>query len=124
MGYTVGSEGITPSRDKVEAIEVWPEVLQNDTQVKQFLGTINYCQMCMGPAFVDLARPLVELTRKGVDLKSTDEPTQAAKTLNDKLVNYLALQMPDPAKPYALKSLASGYAVEQCYTKREYYWAS
>ena len=45
-----------PSGEKVQAIEVWPEELQKEAQVKQFLGTINYCQMYMGLAFADLAR--------------------------------------------------------------------
>ena len=40
LGYRGGTEGISPSRDKVKAIEVWPEVLQNDIQVKQLLS--NY----------------------------------------------------------------------------------
>lgn len=65
----------------------------------------------MGPAFADLARPLVELTKKGADFKWTQEHTQAVKTVKDKLVNYMMLQMPDPAKRYALESGASGYAV-------------
>ena len=43
LGYRVSREGITPRQDKVKAIEMWPEELQNDTQLKQFLGTINYC---------------------------------------------------------------------------------
>ena len=51
-------------REKVTAIEVWPEDLTNDTQVKQFLGTIIYCRTFMGSAFADLARPLVELPRE------------------------------------------------------------
>lgn len=42
--------------------------------------------MFMGPAFADLAIPLVELTTKGVDFESTDEHIKAVKTLKDKLV--------------------------------------
>ena len=49
LGYHVSASGITPSRDKLLAIDLWPEKLQNDTQVKQFLGTVNYCRMFMGP---------------------------------------------------------------------------
>ena len=111
LGYRVSSEDITPSQDNFKAIKVWPEELQNGTQAKQSLGTINYCRMFRGPAFADLAKPLVELTKKGVDFKWTDEHTHAVKTLKGKLVNYVTLQVPDPAKPYVLKSDASGYAV-------------
>ena len=106
LGYRVSSEGIKSSQDKVKAIEVWPEELQNDTQVKQFLGTTNYCRMFMGPAFADLVRPLVDLAKKGVEFKWTDAHKHAVKALKDKLVNYLTLQVPDPAKQYVLKSYA------------------
>lgn len=65
----------------------------------------------MCSAVTELASPLVELTRESVDFKWTDEHTQAVKTLNHKLLNYVTLQVPDPAKPCALKSDALGYAV-------------
>lgn len=111
LGYRVGAEGITPSRDKIKAIEIWPEKLENDTQVKQFLGTINYCRMFMGPAFAELARPLVELTKKDAAFNWTEEHTTAVKRLKEQLINYVTLQVPDPNKPYVLKTDASGYAV-------------
>ncbi|CDJ31924.1 uncharacterized protein EMH_0010710 [Eimeria mitis] len=57
-----GVDGIKPAADKVEAINLWPEDLANETQVRQFLGTVNYCRMFMGPRYADLARPLVDLT--------------------------------------------------------------
>ena len=65
----------------------------------------------MGPAFADLARLLVKLTKKGVDFNLTDEHTHAVRALKDKLVNYVTLQVPDPAKPYVLNSDASAYAM-------------
>lgn len=111
LGYKVTKDGIIPSPEKVKAIEVWPEELTNESQVKQFLGTVNYCRMFMGPAFADLAKPLVELTKKGVDFKWENKHTQALKALKHQLANYVTLQMPDPAKPFVLKTDASGYAV-------------
>ena len=111
LGYKIGAEGITPSPSKIEAIAIWPEELNNDTQVKQFLGTVNYCRMFMGTRFADIARPLIELTKKGVEFKWTKEHTSAVKALKDKLINYVTLQLPDIKKPYVLKTDASGYAV-------------
>lgn len=67
--------------------------------------------MFIGSAFAALARPLAELTKKGVDFKRTDEHKQAVKTLKAKLGNYVKLQVPAPAKPCALNSDALGYAV-------------
>ncbi|CDJ62307.1 hypothetical protein ENH_00012570 [Eimeria necatrix] len=62
LGYTISATGITPAEDKIAAIWHWPEVLENETQVRQFLGTTNYCRMFMGPDYADVARPLVDLT--------------------------------------------------------------
>lgn len=98
LAYRVSSEGITPSREKAKAIEVWPEELANDTQVKQFLGTITYCRLFLGPAFADLARPLAELTKRGVESKRTQVHTKAVRTVSDTLLNYVVLQVPDPTK--------------------------
>lgn len=87
LGYRTSSEGIAPSRGKVRAVEVAPEELKNGSQVKQLLGTIKYCRMFMGPAFADMASPLVELSKKGVGFKWTQEHMNAVKTLKDKLIN-------------------------------------
>ena len=111
LGYRVSAQGITPSPDKVEAVRVWPEVLDNDTQVKQFLGTINYCRMFMGAEFTDLAKPLIDLTKKGTEFKWKQEHTAAVRALKERLMNYTTLQIPDPRKPFVLRTDASGYAV-------------
>ncbi|CDJ48360.1 OSJNBa0079C19.6 protein, related [Eimeria brunetti] len=51
LGYTISAEGIKPAADKIQAIKAWLEVLENETQIRQFLGTVNYCRMFMGPDF-------------------------------------------------------------------------
>ena len=48
LGYNVSAEGIKPSKDKILAIELWPETLKNDTQVKQFLGKVQLLQNVHG----------------------------------------------------------------------------
>ena len=111
LGYRVGKEGITPSPEKVDAIKVWPEVLQNVTQVRQFIGAINYCRMFMGPAFSDIARPLFDLLRKDIPFRWTEQHTAAVKALKERLIHYTTLQVPDPSKPYVLRTDASGYAL-------------
>lgn len=124
MGYRVSSGGVTPTREKVKAIEVWPEELANDTQVKQLFGTTKYCQMFTGPAFADMARPLAELTKKDVDFKRTPRHTNAVRTLKELLDNYVQLQLPDPAKSYVFKSDAPGYAVRAVPEREGGHWAS
>ena len=65
LGYHIGADGVRPSPDKVKAISIWPTVLENDTQVRQFLGTMNYCRNFMGPEFAVHARPLQQLLKHG-----------------------------------------------------------
>ena len=111
LGYTIGADGIKPSRDKIQAISEWPEVLANETEVRQFLGTANYCRMFMGLKFADVSRPLVELTKKGVTFAWGPQHTDAVRKLKQQLVEYTTLQIPDSTKPYQLYTDASGYAI-------------
>ncbi|CDJ65372.1 OSJNBa0042D13.18 protein, related, partial [Eimeria necatrix] len=102
LGYTVSAEGIKPAPDKIQVIKAWPEVLENETQIRQFLGTVNYCRMFMGPDFARVARPLVDLTRKGVPFQWTDAHTQAVRHLKQRLIDYTTLQISDTTKPFEL----------------------
>ncbi|CDJ66714.1 hypothetical protein ENH_00024200 [Eimeria necatrix] len=111
LGYTVSATGIKPAEDKIAAIRQWPEVLENETQVRQFLGTINYCRMLMRPDYADVARPLVDLTRKDVSFKWTELHTQAVRQLKQRLIDFTTLQVPDTTKPFELYTDASGYAL-------------
>ncbi|CDJ46740.1 OSJNBa0079C19.6 protein, related [Eimeria brunetti] len=58
LGYTISAEGIKPAADKIQAIKAWPEVLENETQIRQFLGTVGYCRMFMGPDFAKAVIPV------------------------------------------------------------------
>ncbi|CDJ64775.1 LOW QUALITY PROTEIN: hypothetical protein ENH_00080530 [Eimeria necatrix] len=111
LGYTITAEGIKPAEDKIAAVRHWPEVLENKTQVRQFLGTINYCRMFMGPDYADVAQPLVDLTRKDVSFEWTELHTQAVRQLKQRLIDVTTLQVPDTTKPFELYTDASGYAI-------------
>ncbi|CDJ32458.1 H0124B04.16 protein, related [Eimeria mitis] len=111
LGYRIGADGIRPAADKVEAINLWPEVITNETQVRQFLGTVNYCRMFMGPTFADLSRPLVELTHRNSPFTWKEEHSAAVRQLKRLLSEYTILQVPDPKEPYTLYTDASGSAV-------------
>ena len=111
LGYRISADGVKPSPDKVEIIQHWPEVLTNDTQVRQFLGTVNYCRMFMGPRFSHITRPLVELTKKGATFDWGPEHTEAVRKLKEQLVNFTTLTIADSKKPYQLYTDASGYAI-------------
>lgn len=91
---------------------MWQEVLYSDAQVKQFLGTVIYCRMFTGPAFANMARSLIGLSKKTVEFKWLHKHAPAVKSLKHALIHYTLLQIPDPKKPFQLKTDASGYALE------------
>ncbi|KAL8430022.1 hypothetical protein Efla_001377 [Eimeria flavescens] len=97
--------------EKVRAIEIWPETLSNDNQGKQFLGTVSCCRLFMRPEFAEVARAVVDLTKKGQPFIWEAKHTAAVRALKHRVINYTVSQIPDPAKPYALKTDASGCAV-------------
>ncbi|CDI82217.1 OSJNBa0042D13.18 protein, related [Eimeria praecox] len=111
LGYAISAEGIKPAAGKIEAIRMWPEVLENETQVRQFLGTVNYCRMFMGPDYADISRPLVTLTCKDTPFHWIDAHTHAVRQLKQRLIDYTTLQVPDTSKPFELYNDTSGYAI-------------
>ncbi|CDJ53050.1 OSJNBa0042F21.10 protein, related [Eimeria brunetti] len=104
-------EGIKSAADKVEAIRAWPEVQANEAQLRQFLGTVNYCRMFMGPDYADISRPLVTLTRKATPFYCAAAHTQTVRHLKQRLIEYTTLQAPDISKPFDFYTDASGYAI-------------
>ena len=79
--------------------------------MKQFLGTTNYGRRFMGPEFADVARPLVELTKKGATFAWSQKHSETMRNFKNRLFEYTMLQIPDPTEPYQLCTDASGYAV-------------
>ncbi|CDJ67877.1 OSJNBa0061C08.12 protein, related [Eimeria necatrix] len=67
--------------------------------------------MFMGPDYADVARPLVDLTRKDVSLEWTELHTQALRQLKQRLIDFTTLQAPDTTKSFELYTDASGYAI-------------
>ncbi|KAL8451783.1 hypothetical protein Emed_001774 [Eimeria media] len=111
LGYRVGADGIHPSTEKVSTIAVWPTELANETQVRQFLGTVNYCRNFMGPEFAVLARPLQQLLKQKAAFQWTAAHSSAVQALKDRLIHYTKLSLPDLTKPFILRTDASGVAI-------------
>ena len=65
--------------------------------------------MFMGPAFTVMARPLFELMKKDVVFEWREKHTAALRALKQ-LINYTTLQIPDPNRPFVLRSEAFGFA--------------
>ena len=74
------------------------------------MGKLNYSRMFMGPRFADIARPLMELTKKACVFNWTSEHTAAVSELKKNLIGYNRSQILSPGVPYELYTDPSGYA--------------
>lgn len=111
LGFTIDADGIRPSDEKIKAILNWPEELANDTQVRQFLGTVNFVRPHAGPEYAEHERPLVDLTRKNVPFVWTERHSEALRAIKRLAADYIKLKPPDVSKPFELYTDASDYAI-------------
>jgi len=74
------------------------------------MGVLGY-QRPFIPGFVAIARPIVELTKKGTPFKWTEERRQALETLIQKVTTAPVLAYPDLERPFEMEVDASAYAV-------------
>lgn len=109
LGHVISGEGIQPNPEKVRAISDAPKP-ENLTQLKSFLGLINY----YGRFIPNLSQELIELyrlTKKGAPFVWSEECNQAFEkckrllVTNDLLIHY------DPKKPIVIHCDASPYGL-------------
>ena len=62
LGFKIGTSGYSPQKPKIEAITKFPTP-KSVTQVRSFLGLVGYYR-CFIEGFAELAKPLIDLTRK------------------------------------------------------------
>lgn len=109
LGHEISGEGIRPNKQKVEAIMNAPRP-QNVTQVKSFLGLINY----YGRFLPNLSNELIslyKLTQKNMHFEWSDECENAfQKSKNLLLTNNLLVHY-DPNKPIVIHCDASPYGL-------------
>ncbi|CDJ50722.1 hypothetical protein EBH_0086260 [Eimeria brunetti] len=67
--------------------------------------------MFIGPDYAEVARPLVDLTRKDSRSHWTELHTQAVRMLKQRLIDYTTLQVPYTTKPSDPYTDASGYTI-------------
>ena len=84
-------------------------VPKNAKQVKQFLGLVGYYRKFV-PCFLDIARPLTQLTQKNEGFSWTTECDKCFHMLKDYLQEAPILRYLDPAADYTLYTDASKYA--------------
>jgi hypothetical protein len=82
-------EGCIPDDSKIARIRDWP-TCKTLTDICAFLGTTGFMRIWIKD-YSALARPLVNLTRKGQPFNWTEEHDQAMKALKDAIIHSPAL---------------------------------
>jgi hypothetical protein len=74
LGWLITKEGITVNPSKAAGLAQWPRTLRNVKEVRRTLGILGY-QRPFIRGYAALARPLMELTKKGVPFKWEEKHT-------------------------------------------------
>ncbi|KAJ3565119.1 hypothetical protein NP233_g7843 [Leucocoprinus birnbaumii] len=81
VGHLCTYEGRLPETSRVQKIIDWP-LCTTLSDVRGFLGTLGTIRIFI-PNFAAISRPLVRLTKKGVDFEFGEEEQAAMNTLKD-----------------------------------------
>ena len=109
LGFEVGPRGIQASPGKVRAIIEWPRP-KGVHDVRSFLGLASYYRRFVR-GFSEMARPLTQLTRAGVDWEWSTAQHQAFNRLKLALTTAPVLKLPDFGKQFVVTTDASDAAV-------------
>uniref|UniRef100_A0A0W0GCX0 Putative reverse transcriptase-rnase h-integrase n=1 Tax=Moniliophthora roreri TaxID=221103 RepID=A0A0W0GCX0_MONRR len=101
-----GTIGMDPV--KLAGIQDWPAPT-TVTGVRSFTGFANFYRKFIG-RYAEIARPLYDLTKKGVPFVWSDACQDAFETLKQKFSQQPLLQIPDSTKPFIIESDASKWA--------------
>ncbi|KAI0993404.1 hypothetical protein K3495_g14780 [Podosphaera aphanis] len=105
LGFIVGTDGIRVDSEKVTVIENWIPP-SNVKGVQSFLGFCNFYRRFIRN-FGVIAKPLNNLTRRGVEFRFTDECQAAFHDLKRKLINAPVLAHYNPEAESRLETDAS-----------------
>ena len=109
LGHVVSKRGVLPNPDNVVKMVNWP-VPSTPTHVRSFLGMAQYYRRFV-KNFSDVARPLTDLTKKGVTFKWTEACQTAFSTLKDTLLSPEVMAYPQNDGLFILDTDASLVAI-------------
>ena len=115
LGYRLTRDGIKPEEDKVEAIRKL-SAPTTKTEVRAFIGSCSYYRKLL-PNFAEIARPIIDLTRKNVRFKWTPEHQKAFDYIKDSLTVIPFLSYPDMTKEFCLCCDASNFCAGEILTQ-------
>jgi len=106
LGHTVSKDGIVVDPTKVQEVMDWqPPTFVHEIQ--SFLGLAGYYRRFILD-FSWIAKPMMELLKKGVKFVWSDKCEEAFHTLRKHLTSAPVLAQPDNTKPYDVYCDASG----------------
>ena len=109
LGFEVGPRGIQASPGKVRAIIEWPRP-KSVHDVRSFLGLASYYRRFVR-GFSEMARPLTQLTKNGVEWNWSTAQHQAFNRLKLALTTAPVLKLPDFGRQFVVTTDASDAAV-------------
>lgn len=124
LGYIIAQDGIMPNKNKIEAIEKFPEP-KTIKQLRGFLGLLGYYRRFIKD-FAKVAKPLTTLLR-GVKSEESNKKinldSKQVKCFNDMkriLTSGDILVYPDFTKPFLLTCDASDFAIGAVLSQGEF----
>lgn len=109
LGVIVGTNGVEMDLVKLNGIIDWPTP-QSVTEVRSFLGFGNFYKPFIAD-YAKIARPLHDLTKKGVKFEWTDRHQQVFQTLKDCFASNPVLATINHNKPFTMQTDASAFAI-------------
>ena len=96
LGHTISSEGISVDLSKVQEVMDWNPPTSVH-QIRSFHGLAGYYRRFI-PDFSRIAKPMMELLKKGVKFVWDEECEKAFHTLRQHLTTAPVLAQPDNSK--------------------------
>ncbi len=109
LGHRISAEGIQPTTEKVEAIHKAPEP-QDITQLRSFLGAVNYYHKFL-PDLSTVLAPLYHLLQKNTKWSWGPSHSKAFEKVKNLLTSDRVLAHYDPSEELVLACDASPYGI-------------
>lgn len=105
LGHVLSAEGIATYPSKISIIQNWP-VPTSVKELRSFLGMAGYYRRFV-QNFGMMAKPLIELLKKGQLFVWTSDQEQSFQALKNALITAPVLAVPDFKKPFVVITDAS-----------------
>ena len=105
LGLVVQNREVLMDPTKLKAVEQWepPKLVK---VVRSFIGFCNFYRKFI-PHFSAIARPLIDLTKKGIPFNWGKQQDEAFIKLKEMFLSAPVIKMPDTTKPFFIMTDAS-----------------